>query len=69
MIDQQLLREYIIHTQVLNEHGEAAAETYLEGGYSEPDEIEADISYYFKKLNKVREIESEILKELNKENS
>lgn len=66
MINKDLLRKYIFHVQVLNEHTEAVAETYLEGGYGDTEEVEADMKYSLKKINKIREIEEEILKVLNK---
>lgn len=65
-INETLLRKYIFHIQILNEHTEAMAETYLEEAYDDEEEFKADLSYCRKRISKVKEIEEELLKELNK---
>ena len=65
-INEELLRKYIFHNQVLREHNEAVAETYLEDGYNDDEELKNDMKYTLKKSQKIREIEEELLKELNK---
>ena len=65
-INEDLLRKYIFHVQVLNEHTEAMAETYLEEAYDDEEELKADLSYCRKRINKIKEFEKELLKELNK---
>lgn len=65
-INETLLRKYIFHNQVLTEHIESVSETYLEGAYDSEEELESDMKYTIKRINKLREIEEELLKELNK---
>ena len=65
-INELLLRKYIFHNQVLREHNEAVAETYLEDGYNDDDELRKDMNYTLKKSQKITEIEEELLKEINK---
>ena len=65
-INEELLRKYIFHNQVLREHNEGVAETYLEDGYNDDEELKNDMKYTLKKSQKIREIEEELLKELNK---
>ena len=65
-INEELLRKYIFHNQVLRFHNEAVAETYLEDAYNDDEELKDDMKYTLKKLQKIREIEEELLKELNK---
>ena len=65
-INELLLRKYIFHNQVLREHNETIAETYLEDGYNDDDELRKDMEYTLKKSQKVMEIEEELLKEIDK---
>ena len=65
-INELLLKKYIFHNQVLREHNEAVAETYLEDGYNDDAELRDDMKYTLKKSQKITEIEEEILKEINK---
>lgn len=65
-INEGLLRKYIYHNQVLRIHNEAVAETYLEDAYDDDEELESDMKYTLKRSQKIREIEEELLKELNK---
>lgn len=65
-INETLLRKYIFHNQVLIEHIESVSETYLEDAYNNEEELESDMKYTLKRINKLREIEEELLKELNK---
>ena len=44
-INEDLLRKYIFHNQVLRIHNEAVAETYLEDAYNDDEEL-------LKELNK-----------------
>ena len=44
-INEELLRKYIFHNQVLRIHNEAVAETYLEDAYNDDEEL-------LKELNK-----------------
>lgn len=66
-ISEELLRKYIFHNQVLREHNEGVAETYLEDAYDDDEELKSDMQYCIKKSNKVKEIEKQLLKELNKQ--
>ena len=65
-INEQLLRKYIFHNQVLRDHDEAVAETYLEEAYNDDEELKDDMKYTLKKLQKITEIEEELLKETHK---
>ena len=65
-INELLLRKYIFHNQVLREHNEAVAETYLEDSYNDDEELRDDMKYTLKKSQKISEIEEELMKELNK---
>ena len=65
-INELLLRKYIFHNQVLREHNEDVAETYLEDGYNDDEELRNDMKYILKKSQKITEIEEELLKEINK---
>ena len=65
-INELLLRKYIFHNQILRDHNEAVAETYLEDAYNDDEELESDMKDTLKKSQKIREIEEELLKELNK---
>lgn len=65
-INETLLRKYIFHNRVLIEHIESVSETYLEDAYNNEEELESDMKYTLKRINKLREIEEELLKELNK---
>lgn len=65
-VSEELLRKYIFHNQVLREHNEGVAETYLEDAYDDDEELKSDMQYCIKKSNKVKEIEEQLLKELNK---
>ena len=38
-INEELLRKYIFHNQVLRIHNEAVAETYLEDAYNDDEEL------------------------------
>ena len=64
-INEQLLRKYIFHNQVLRDHDEAVAETYLEEAYNDDEELKDDMKYTLKKLQKITEIEEELLKKVN----
>ena len=65
-INEGLLRKYIFHNNVLRNHIEAVAETYLEDGYNDDEEIKDDMKHTLKLLQKIIEIEEEIIKEINK---
>ena len=65
-INEELLRIYIFHNQILRNHDEAVAETYLEDAYNDDEELKDDLKYTLKKLQKITEIEEELLKEINK---
>ena len=65
-INEDLLRKYIFHNQVLRIHNGAVAETYLEDAYNDDEELKDDMEHTLKKSQKIREIEEELLKELNK---
>lgn len=65
-INIDLLRKYIFHNQVLREHNEAVAETYLEEAYNDDEELQDDMKHTLKKSKRVKEIEEELLKELYK---
>ena len=64
-INEELLRKYIFHNQVLRSHNEAVAETYLEEAYNNDEELKDDMHHTLKLLQKIVEIEEEILKEIN----
>lgn len=66
-ISEELLRKYIFHNQVLREHNEGVAETYLEDAYDDEEELKSDMQYCIKRSNKVKEIEGQLLKELNEQ--
>ena len=65
-INEDLLRKYIFHNQVLRSHDEAVAETYLEEAYNDDEELKDDMKHTLKKLQKIEEIEEELLKEIDK---
>ena len=65
-INEGLLRKYIFHNQVLRNHNEAVSETYLEDGYNDNEELKDDMNHTLKLLQKITEIEEELLKEINK---
>ena len=65
-INEELLRKYIFHNQVLRNHDEAVAETYLEEAYNDDEELKDDMYHTLKLLQKITEIEEELLKEINK---
>ena len=65
-INVLLLRKYIFYNQVIRDHNEMVAETYLEDAYNDDEELKNDMEHTLKKSQKIREIEEELLKELNK---
>lgn len=65
-INEELLRKYIYYNQVLRIHNSAVAETYLEDAYNDDEELKDDMEHTLEKSQKIREIEEELLKELNK---
>ena len=65
-INEDLLRKYIFHNQVLRIHNYAVAEIYLEDAYNDDEELKDDMKHTLKKSQKIIEIEEELLKELNK---
>ena len=65
-INEDLLRKYIFHNQVLRNHNEAVAESYLEDAYNDEEELEYDMKHILKKSQQITDIEEELLKELNK---
>ena len=65
-INEELLRKYIFHNQVLRNHDEAVAETFLEDAYNDDEELKDDMKHTLKKLQKITEIEEKLLKEINK---
>ena len=65
-INEELLRKYIFHNQVLRNHVEAVAETFLEDAYNDDEELKDDMKHTLKKLQKIIEIEEELFKEINK---
>ena len=64
-INEGLLRKYIFQNQVLRNHNEAVTETYLEDAYNDDEELKDDMKHTLKLLQKITEIEEEILKEIN----
>ena len=64
-INEGLLRKYIFHNQLLRSHDESVAETYLEDAYNDDEELKDDMKHTLKKLQKITEIEEELLKEIN----
>ena len=64
-INEGLLRKYIFHNQVLRSHNESVIETYLEEAYNDDEELKDDMNHTLKLLQKIVEIEEEILKEIN----
>ena len=65
-INELLLRKYIFYNQVIRDHNEMVAETYLEDGYKDDEELKCDMEHTLKILQKIIEIEKELLKELKK---
>ena len=65
-INEELLRKYIFHNQVLRNHVEAVAETFLEDAQNDDEELKDDMKHTLKKLQKIIEIEEELFKEINK---
>ena len=65
-INEDLLRKYIFHNQVLREHNKSMIDCYLEGAYDNEEELENDMIYSSKRAKKIEEFERELLKELNK---
>ena len=65
-INEGLLRKYIFQNQVLRNHNEAVTETYLEDAYNDDEELKDDMKHTLKLLQKITEIEEELLKEINK---
>ena len=63
---EELIRKYIFHNQVLLNHIESVAETYLEDSYNDDEELRDDMEHSLKLLQKIVEIEEELLKEINK---
>ena len=64
-INELILRKYIFYNQLLRDHNEAVAETYIEECYND-DELRDYMNYTLKKSQKITEIEEELLKEINK---
>ena len=64
-INEELLRKYIFQNQVLRNHNEAVAETYLEEAYNDDEELKDDMKHTLKLSQKITEIEEELLKEIN----
>ena len=65
-INEGLLRKYIYHNQLLRLHNERVAEIYLEDGHNNDEELKNYVKYAFKQSQKIKEIEEELLKEINK---
>ena len=65
-INEDLLRKYIIQNSLLRNHSEAVAESYLEDGYNDDEEISKYMKYILKVSQKIIKIEEELMKELNK---
>ena len=65
-LNEGLLRKYIFHNQVLRNHNESVAETYLEDSYNDVEELRDDMEHTLKISQKITEIEEELLKEINK---
>ena len=65
-INELLLRKYIFYNQVIRDHNETVAETYLEDGYKDDEELKYDMEHTLKISQKIIEIEKELLKELKK---
>ena len=65
-INEKLLRKYIFHNQALRFHNEGVAEIYLEDGYNDDEEFKNYMEYTLKQSQRIKEIEEELLKELNK---
>ena len=65
-INEGLLRKYIFHNQVSRLHNESVAESYLEDAYNNDEELKDDMIHTLKLLQKITEIEEELLKEINK---
>ena len=64
-INEELLRKYIYLNQLLRTYNEGDAEIYIEDDYKD-EELKKYMNYAMKKSQKIREIEQELLKELNK---
>ena len=65
-IDKLLLRKYIFYNQILRDHIEVVAGTYLEDSYNDDEELRADMKYILKKSQIISEIEEELMKEITK---
>ena len=63
-INEDLLRKYIFHNQLLILYNEGVIEIYLEDGNND-EELKNYIDYALKKSQKITEIEEELLKEIN----
>ena len=59
---EELLRKYIFHNQVLRNHIEAVVETFLEDAYNDDEELKDDMKHTLKLLQKITEIEEDLLK-------
>ena len=63
-INEDLLRNYIFHNQLLRIYNEGLVEIYLEDYYND-EELKKYINYAMKKSQKIREIEQELLEKIN----
>ena len=63
-INEELLRKYIYHNQLLRLYNEALVEIYLED-YHYDEELKKYTDYVLKKSQKIIEIEQELLKKVN----
>ena len=63
-INEELLRKYIYHNQLLRLYNEGLVEIYLED-YHYDEELKKYINYAMKKSQKIREIEEELLEKIN----
>ena len=51
-INEDLLRKYIFHNQVLRFHSVAVAATYLEDAYNDDEKLKNDMEHTLKKSQK-----------------
>ena len=65
-INEDLLRNYIFHNQLLRLYNEGLVEIYLEDNNIDEELKKLYRLCYEKKSQKIREIEEELLKEINK---
>ena len=65
-INELLLRKYIIQNALLRNHSEAVAESYLEDGYNDDEDLSDVMKCILKMTQKIIETEEDLMKEINK---